>query len=196
MNIDFPKWLTGAQGRLRTRSDEPWDADDWMPNLNSTATGELTTTFQKNSPDANQQLLWLMMFCIRRVLPCWTIYCDTNQPGETVDAIRKWLVDGVQCEWNKYTTPAVPTEGGKRIVDCRECDTGCVARAAAEAAQFAITPTHTLATCSLSAADMAVEQSPVGSFAGYRRWFIDIAIPAAFSMTELTMVQQLAHTED
>ncbi len=196
MTLYVPAWLVVAQNRLRSRIDEPWDADDWMPNLDKTATGELAIAFQENSPDANTQLTWLMMFCVRRVLPCWTIYCDSDQPAETVDAIHTWLVDGVRINWHKYTTPAIPTENGQRIVDCRKCDTGCVARAAAEAAQFIVTPAHALATCSLSAADMAMEQSPVGSFSGYRKWFIDIAIPAAHSMIELTDDEQLAHNQD
>lgn len=192
----LPDWLDSACERLRRRCDEPWDADDWMDHdhLWTTPTGELVKAVIDHNPRgvAEIQLCWLMMFAVRRALPCWELYCDTTQPQDTVESLREWLVEGRACDWSKFTVPAQPSYRGAPIEDCRWCDTGCVARAAAESARFVVERDPILAICSLSASDMAFEQSPLGSSDHYREWFIEIAIPAAYAQRELTSEEQSA----
>jgi len=192
----LPDWLTAACDRLRSRDTEPWDADEDMGDefLRTTTTGELVTAFFNNADTraAHVQLSWLLMFAARRALPCWQLYCDTTEPIDTVSAIRDWLVDDKPSDWSKFTLPAKPSNRGVRIVDCRECDTGCVADAAALAARFIAEGDPICAVCALSDADAAFDQSPLGSHGDYRKWFIEVALPAAHGLRELTADEQTA----
>lgn len=195
MSTRSPSWLNDACDRLKSRFDEPWDADEWMGDdyLLTTPTGELVTAFATNcDPRYQIQLIWLTMFATRRAIPCWKLYCDSDQPLDTVVAICNWLNTSEEQDWSAFSVPAKPTENGKPIVDCRECDTSCVADAAAQTARFIDTRNHLNAICALSAADMAFDQSPVGSVDNFRKWLIEIAIPAAYAERELRTDEQTA----
>jgi len=179
---------------LRSR---PWrDADDSMDReyVMHTELGDLVRAFESVAPDeAYMRLAWLSMFAARRALPCWELYCDGRAPQEAVLAVRDWLLTGVAPRnWKPHTKPGLPAYKGKRIVDCRECDTGCAADSAAQAARFATTRDLFDAVCALSAAYSAFDQSPLGSREEFDRWLLDVAVPAAYACRELTSEERVA----
>ena len=191
----MPAWLTASCDRLRSHSQSPWDADDFMEDeyVWASPIGELVSAFVKNGVQtAETQLIWLMMFAARRALPCWQIYCDTTQPIDTVNAIHDWLVTRQPRDWSRFTTPAQSSHGGIPIIDCRACDTGASAGAAAEAAQFIEERKLIYVVYSLSSADVALDQSPLQSGNHYRQWFMDVAIPGAYLQRNLTDEEQSA----
>jgi len=190
-----PQWLYDSRDRLRSHDDQPWDADDSMPEnyVLTTPIGELVTAFATHGgPTYQIKLAWLTMFAARRAIPCWKLYSDSNEPVDALAAIQDWLATRKERDWTPFTVPPQPTERGVPIVDCRACDTGCVADATSQAASFIENRSHQSAICSLAAADMAFDQSPVGSVNNYRQWFIDVAIPGAHKECDLTVAEQAA----
>src|SRR6185369_808856 len=87
----------------------------------------------------------------------------------------------------------------KRVVNskcnrtaCRAADTGCAAEAAALAVKFSLSGDPLDAMECLSAADGALDQSPLGNKEQFRRWFSSIAIPAAWANRGLSPAEQEA----
>jgi len=145
---------------------------------------------------AYKRILWLCLFVARRALPCRELYCDTNQPGETIEALSEYLVKGVVPEnWQKFTTAAEPSCGGIEIMDCRQCDTGTMAGSAARAVQFLLSADPDDARICLDDADCAFDQSPLGRDDHFREWLADFAIPIAFLQREMTLEEQSACRE-
>ncbi|WP_417374944.1 hypothetical protein [Gimesia maris] len=193
MLTDQPVWLSSVCERVKTQCDQAWDSFVVGEQAWDTPMGELVASFLKHGgPKAELQLIWLMMFATRRVLPCWQIYCDTSEPIETVNVIRNWLIAPQPQDWSKFITPAEPAYQGVPIVDCRQCDTSAVASAAAKAAEF-IKHRNPLAVIeSLGDADAAIDQSPLQAGNHYREWFINVAIPTAYLLRDLTTDEQSA----
>jgi hypothetical protein len=137
--------------------------------------------------DARRRLAWLSMFAARRALPCWELYCDGEQPIRTVAALESWLVAGeLPFSWDAFTQPALPRFLGLRIDDCRECDTAASADSAAWAPQFASSGDVTYAVGAVVQADGAFEHSPLGRREQFRRWLVEVAVPAAWDCRELS----------
>lgn len=179
---------------LRSR---PWrDADEDMDReyVMHTELGDLVRAFDGVAPDkAFIRLAWLSMFAARRALPCWDLYCDGRAPHEAVLAVREWLLTGVAPRnWKPHTKPGLPAYRGKRIVDCRECDTGSAASSAAQAARFAASRDPFNAVCALSDAHTAFDQSLLGRSEEFDRWLLDVAVPAAYDCRELTSEERVA----
>jgi hypothetical protein len=151
---------------------------------------------EESGNDADKRLGWLGLFVARRALPCWELYCDDNQPVRTVAFVRHWLVTGESPEsWDTFTREVLPRFRGKRIDDCRECDTSCAADAASAAARFASTGDIEHIVHALIAADGAFDQSPLGGKEDFRRWLVEIAVPAAWDCRELSQSEQRAFRE-
>jgi len=142
---------------------------------------------ESTAEDARQRLAWLSMFAARRALPCWELYCDDEQPIRTVAALESWLVAGKSPRsWDTFTQPALPRFLGMRIDDCRECDTAAAADSAAWAAQFVSSGDVSHAAGALNCADGAFEHSPLGGREQFRRWLVEVAVPAAWDCRELS----------
>jgi len=156
---------------------------------------ELIAAFVSESAgeEARQRLAWLSMFAARRALPCWELYCDGEQPIRTVAALESWLVAGkLPRSWAAFTEPALPRFLGLRIDDCRECDTAAAADSAAWAARFASSGDLTYAVGALVQADGAFDESPLGRREQFRRWLVEVAVPAAWDCRELSRDERKA----
>lgn len=167
-------------------------------------------------PEARRRLGWLALFAARRALPCWELYCDGQQPILTVETVRNWLLTGEPPKivensrslfsflpwlkkespqhdgWGIHTSPAEPKYRGRRIRDCRACDTSCAANSAAATAKFASTGDPSQVVEALVGADDAFDQSPLGSADNFRRWLVEIAIPAAWRCQDMSSADQQA----
>lgn len=174
----------------------PWhDVDESMDKefVMHTELGELVQAFHDISPDHGYfRLGWLSMFAARRALPCWELYCDGNGPLDAVIAVRNFLLTRAEPRtWKNFTKVALPAYKGKRIADCRECDTGCAAESAAQCAKFIATHDLVHAVSGLSAAYMAFDQSPLGKLDEFDRWLLNVAVPAAYDCRELTAEEMM-----
>jgi hypothetical protein len=155
---------------------------------------ELVDSFVAESEgDSQRRLGWLGMFAARRALPCWELYCDSDHPIQTVDTVQHWLVTGESPEsWAPFTQYVAPRFRGQRIVDCRECDASCAAGAATASARFASTGDVSDVITALIEADDAFDQSPLGAKDEFRRWLVEVAVPAAWESRELLPNEQRA----
>jgi hypothetical protein len=148
---------------------------------------------ESTAEDARRRVAWLSMFAARRALPCWELYCDDEQPVRTVAALECWLVAGkLPRSWDAFTQSALPRFRGQRITDCRECDTACAADSAALAALFASGGDVSHAIGALVSADGAFDQSPLGGREQFRRWLVEVAVPAAWDCRESSPDEQKA----
>jgi|GEM_PF-1704957 len=175
----------------------PWrDVDENMDREYAmhTELGDLVRSFQDACPDhAYFRLGWLSIFAAGRALPCWELYCDGNAPQDAVIAVRNFLLSRVAPRtWKSFTKAAMPAYKGTRIIDCRECDTGCAAESAAQAAKFIATQDSLHAVSALSAAYMAFDQSPLGRLEEFDHWLLNIAVPAAYDCRDLTAEEKVA----
>ena len=133
----------------------------------------------------------LALFAARRAIACWLLYCDGTTPVEGIEATERVLErDAPVSDLQPFFEPAAPSCQGVPIVDCRACDTGCAATAVAHMARLvARGDARDLALC-LSAADMAFDQSPLAPRDQFRRWLIEVAVPAALDERTLTEEEQ------
>lgn len=143
---------------------------------------------QANRGDGrSREVEWLVLFVARRVLPCWELYCDSDRPRRTVEAIARVLGGSTEkSSLNNFLTPSPPAYRGIAIVDCRACDTSCAAECIAHAAHFVLGGELNESYLCLGYADMAFDQSPLNSADHFRIWLLDVAIPTALEGREMT----------
>jgi hypothetical protein len=167
--------------------EEFWDIEDSMSSTDLWASplGKFVAAFNVHSsgPDS---LRLLALFAARRALACWKLYCDGTFPLDGVVAAERSLADGSIDAVARFQQPALPSFRGTPIRDCRECDTSSSASAVSHMARlFCNGEPRELALC-LSAADTAFDQSPLGGRDQFRRWLLEVAVPAAMERRELT----------
>ena len=193
----LPEQIEAARDRLQDANWPNWHINDMIRRSESEerALGQLIASFGpcEVGTEAYRQLVWLTFFTARRSLPCWKIYCDTNEPELAVEAIEKWLKHERQSpNWEELSKEAVPSYQGERIRDCRDCDTAAAAEAVAWAVRFLLSGQSIQAAYTVSAADSAFDQSPLGSHDEFRRWFCEVAVPVAYEQREMTRTEQQA----
>jgi len=191
------KKITEICDFLRLKSNELWDVDECMDPEHIAASPLSIVVAGYGDPITSihsyRRLAWLVMFAARRSLPCWNLYCDGDVPSRAVSCLAEWLANGEHgSDLNKFTIRAIPSYRGEHIVDCRSCDTGCVAQAASSAVRFAISRRSIDAIVAISHADMAFSQSPLCEKDHFRKWLIEIAIPYSWVGVELSTEQQNA----
>ena len=173
---------------LSASLDEAWDLEEGTTDsrLWASPLGRFVAGVRDLSPDQRSMRL-LALFVARRALPCWQLYCDGTGPLDAVQVAEVVLASNSDASGLRaFLEPAVPTFQGSKIVDCRECDTSCVAAAVAHMARLIVDRNpRDLAIC-VSAADMAFDQSPLVSRDHFRRWLIEVAAPAAIARRSLT----------
>lgn len=182
---ELSRELAGVQWR---------DADDAMERsyVMSTEIGRLVQAFcVPDDLKGKMCLRWLVFFAARRALPCWDLYCDGDKPLLTVKAMEL-ILNGAEkdASLRRYTSCAAPAYGGVPIVDCRSCDTTCAGVACSEAARFFLKNDLFIAVCALSSAYMAFDQSPMGRKEQFKKWVLEVAVPAAWDCRELTLEEQ------
>lgn len=182
---ELSRELAGVQWR---------DADDEMERtyVIGTEIGRLVQAF--SAPDelrGKMRLRWLVFFAARRALPCWDLYCDSDKPLLTVKAMEL-VLNGVEedSSLRHHTSREAPAYRGVPIVDCRFSDTACASGACSEAAQFFLKNDLFIAVCALSSAYMAFDQSPMGQREKFKKWLLEVAVPAAWNCQELTLEEQ------
>lgn len=144
----------------------------------------------------HRRLAWLALFCARRALPCWQLYCDGDEPRQAVGAVRRWLAgEGPKEACAACSREATPAYHGVRITDCRECDTSCAAAAAAAAARFVTSREPDDVLECLEMADAAFSQSPLSRPDRFRIWLLYYAIPAAMADRDLQPAEQEAYRD-
>ena len=193
MTIALPDEIQIACATLRQNPN--WDVDESMSEteLRETPLGQLLSAFEIYGTqwENHRRLGWLATFAARRALPCWELYCDGNEPHQAIQAIEEWLInDRHPNSWEGLAKAADPSFRGKRIRDCRECDTGCAAEAAARAARFAWKGNPIDALSAVSFAEAAFDQSPLGSKDDFSTWSIEIAILAAYQCRGLSIYER------
>lgn len=147
---------------------------------------------------ARPRLAHVALFASRRALACWELYCDGDGPHRAIEAVARWIVgdgDETDADWAGLSVPACPSHRGELITDCRACDTSCAAESAARAARFIPSGDINDVYQCVMYADMAFDQSPLGDKDCFRCWLLDIAIPAAFEIRELTLEEREALRE-
>jgi hypothetical protein len=173
---------------LNQARDELWDLDDSTTDADLWASplGRFVAAFQSLS-EPQQGMRLLALFAARRAVACWQLYCDDTTPLDGVHTAER-VLDGSApaSDLQRFLLPANPSYRGVPIVDCRECDTSCAAAAVAHMARLIMNAApRDLAIC-ISAADMALDQSPLGRRDQFRRWLIETAIPVALDQRALT----------
>ena len=157
------------------------DTDSWESSL-----GRVVAEIGAASPNQRPMQL-LALFAARRALPCWQLYCDGTPPLDAVRVAERVLAgEAPPSALRPFVEPAIPAFRGSRIVDCRECDTGCAADAVAHMARLLTDGDAQELTPCLDAADAAFDQSPLVTRDHFRRWLIEVAVPAAIAERMLT----------
>ena len=192
MTIALPDEIQIACATLRQNPN--WNINDSMSDtkLRETPLGQLLGAFEIYGTQwqNHRRLGWLAMFAARRALPCWELYCDGDKPHQVIQAVEEWLITDWNPHWVVLAKAADPSFRGKHIRDCRVCDAGSAAEAAALAARFAWKGNPIDALCAVSWAAMAFDQSPLGSKDDFYTWSIDIAIPAAYQCRGLSIYER------
>ena len=143
---------------------------------------ELVAAFGSCPPgsEGRRQLAWLTFFAVRRSLPCWDLYCDSDQPHRTLEVVRRWLAYEEQPErWKPYTRPVQPTYRGRIIVDCTYSDTRAVSEAVAALAHYCECGDPAQAKVALESADNAFRCSPLWYGDHFYQWIAGVALPTA-----------------
>jgi hypothetical protein len=138
-----------------------------------------------------QRRLLLALYAARRALVCWELYCDGEEPHAAVAAVEAWIASDTRpADWRPLCRPAPPAFRGHAIVDCRACDTGAAAAAAAHAVLFLRDGALVQAYRAIASADGAFDQSPLCKADHFRRWLIEVAAPAAYENRDLTPAER------
>jgi hypothetical protein len=151
----------------------------------------LIEAFLEDRDHGRQKLTWLCLFAARRALPAWKLYCDGERPHLAIEALSRFLQDGVPCDPSLAVAES-PSFRGRPIVDCRAADTGSASEAAALAVRFSLDGDPLDAMECVSAAEGALDQSPLGGQEKFRSWFALVAIPAAWANRALSSDEQEA----
>lgn len=189
--MSIPDSIKAVCDSLRPAFNQAWDADDGMDGtyVRQSPLGRLVGAYE--AQDALEALKWLTFFAAKRALPCWELYCDNTQPQQALDAAEQWLQRGIRpTNVSTLATAAQPVYRGQVIGDCRYCDTVSASSAAAELIRFLDTSNTLHAIYCLSAADVAFDQSPLGSKDHFREWLFDYAVPSSFERRTLTDSEQ------
>lgn len=145
----------------------------------------------RSGDEVHRQLTWLAFFAARRSLPCWDLYSDGDQPHQTLEVVKRWLVRGEQPErWELFTRAVQPTYRGRQIIDCTYSDTRAVAVAVAALARFCQYGDPGKAEEALESAADAFCSSPLGDGDDFHQWLVTIALPAALQSRELSDEEQ------
>ena len=195
MDSGLPAALIEAISVLKNASQQPWDADEDMPESSVWASplGQLIETYRTvEGEQAFKPVLWLAFYAARRALPCWSLYCDTHEPQSMIAALERLLKLGTVPEWSDFSCEPTPSFRDAPIVDCRECDTSCAAHAAYQSILFAKTKAFRHAVYAISAADSAFDQSPLGKADHFRKWLVDYAVPISYARREMSPLEQNA----
>ncbi len=199
---NYPALLEEAVARCRSSIDEHWGDvgtnDDQAVKLSSPLWRLIEALAADPGELAQSRLAHIALFASRRALACWELYCDGDGPQRAIEAVAGWISgdrDGADSDWSRLSVAAVPAYRGKRITDCRFCDTSCAAEAAAHAARFVPSNDCDDAYRCVMFADMAFDQSPLVEADHFRHWLLDIAVPAAFEMRELNPEEREALRE-
>jgi hypothetical protein len=174
---------------LTHHAHEPWDADTSLgPEAAwKSVPGRLVDAIRSGVPSPAEVLSLLALAAAKRSLACWELYCAGDIPIRAVEAAERALCGGGPLPEERLEEPAEsPFE------DCRACDTGCAADAAAHLVR--LVRGHDPVDCiyCLSAADMAFDQSPLGARDEFRRWLSEVVLPAAVERRPLTADEESA----
>ena len=166
---------------LRQGIDHQWGGDDSMEPeyVLSLPPGRFVTNLHAHDPEV---LGWLVYFVARRTLPCWELSCDVSRPRDIVDSLGRHLRDGEPIDWTDAET-ATPSP----YDDCRFSDTQSASDAVADAAHYVHHKDPLSAIYCISSADLAYAH--VLTEDQFRRWLIEIAVPAAFDKREMELHQ-------
>ena len=187
----LPQSLQQARDTLEDQIHTVWDADASTDDtyVRTSPLGQFIAAFGTctSGSATHRRLAWLALFVARRAVPCWELYCDGRQPHEAIEAVYTWLTTGrLPSNWEELSQSAVPRFRGLLVDDCRWCDTSCAAQAAAEAVHFVASAEPLHAVYALSAADVALDQSPLGGREDFRRWLLEMAVPIAYAERDMT----------
>lgn len=193
----LPQQVEAARNKLQEVGWPNWHINDITrrDEAEERALGQLIASFGscEVGTEAHKRLVWLVFFTARRSLPCWKIYCDTDEPERAIGAVQKWLTHNFQSpEWEELSIEPKPSFQGELILDCRECDTAAAAEAAAWTVRFLVSGQPLQAAYSVSASDSAFDQSPLGSQDDFRKWFCQVAVPVAYEQREMTHEEKQA----
>jgi hypothetical protein len=175
---------------VKMENDEsPWDSERDMEEsvLLARPILPLIRSFSPGEPGSpgHRRVARLCLFAARRALPCWDFYCDGDEPAAAISAAEGWFRSGVLPR-KSHETPGRPAYRGVGIDDCRWSDTSSAADAAARLVAYIRTGHELDAMEALSFADAAIDQSPLGVEDDFRRWLVEVAVPAAFEDRSLT----------
>jgi hypothetical protein len=165
-----------------------WDVDESTDaeQLRASPLGKFCAALA-DGDESRQTMRLLALSVAKRVLPCWQLYCDGRDPIDAVAAVENRLRESRGFEdLQPLSEPALPSFEGIPIVDCRACDTSCAALAVAHMVRLLLSGDHRELAYCLSAADMAFDQSPLGLQEEFRRWLVEVAVPAALDQRQLT----------
>lgn len=178
---------------LRPAFHQAWDADVGMEDdyVRQSPLGRLVGSMTAEDTFGDEPLKWLAFIVAKRALPCWELYCDGTEPHQALTAAEQWIQQGIRPDnMSVLSIAAQPVYRGQVINDCRSCDTLCAADAAAQLIRFLDKGNSLHAIYRLSAADMAFDQSPLGSKDHFREWLFDYAVPLSLACRPLTDLEQ------
>lgn len=176
---------------------EPWDADaSLVPEVSwQSPPGLLVAAILRTVPSPLEVLALLALSTAKRALSCWELYCDKGGPLDAVAAAERAVRSVGPIPDEQFEEEAEPTSGGVPIVDCRACDTGAAADAAAHLVRFVRRREPLDCVYCLSAAEIAFDQSPLGERDHFHRWLQDVALPAALERRVLSADEEIAFRE-
>jgi hypothetical protein len=187
--ITLPQTVMNVLTGMRIRITEWWEDPETDREQNSPLF-QLVLAFSGGAGGSEtvERLGRLALYAARRALPCWELYCDGNKPRAAVEAVDGWLRNGTSPDsWDPLALADKPAYQGHPIIDCRACDTGCAAEAAAYVARYARDCDLIHAYRAIAFADMAFDQSPLCGKDHFREWLLDIAVPGAYERKDLTL---------
>jgi len=174
---------------LAKHANECWDADDTIAEdvIWSRPPGLLVSAIVNGMTSSGRALDILALAVAKRALACWELYCDGQTPNEAVAASEEAILGTGSMPDATLTIPAKPSFRGKRIVDCRECDTACAANAAARLVRFVRGRDPRDVVLCLGAAEGAFDQSPLRRLSEFQKWLIEVVLPAVVDGRRLSL---------
>lgn len=171
--------LEAARRRLHERANENWDSDEDMPagTVSKRPIAEYAQILHAQNPRALQ---WLTYACARRVLPCWEVNSRSHRPRILVEQVAAFLNGShAALDWQTATTPTPSPHA-----DCRFSEMAAASGAVANCAKYLHTSEPAFAVYCISDADLAYDHVLVDH--DFRRWLIEVAIPAVHEGRDLT----------
>lgn len=180
-----PKALDALIGETVTELDDNWDIDEDMPasRMHELAYSRLLLAMYD---EGREVLSWLTFFVARRAVSCWEANTDDPRLPARLKMLSDFYLEGHQPNWALLRQP-VPSP----FRDCRYSDTQSAADSVAWAAAYAYENVPSAAVYCVSSADVAYDH--VLTDHEFRRWFLEVALPASFKKTDLSLAEQHAY---